>query len=345
MIWFDLDNSPHVPLFRPIFAELGKRREDYFVTARAHAQTEELLQLWSIPHRSVGRHGGKSVWRKLWTLGERSAALLWCVRGMKFSLAVSHGSRSHLLAARLQGVPYLCMSDYEFAEHRFINLLATHILMPVYIPRERLVQAGFNLGKLIQYSGFKEQIYLKDFHPSPAFRKSIGVDESSILITVRPPSITANYHDPRSEVLFRRCLAHFLRHKDAICLVVNRTEAERRLVNGQEANPNLKILDKAVDGLQLLWHSDLVVSGGGTMNREAALLGVPTYSIFTGRRPAMDEYLQQQGRLTFIEEVRQAEEIPVQKRAIPAGYAPTNVGLAAWVTELILDLQDRAVRR
>jgi hypothetical protein len=339
MLWFDLDNSPHVPLFRPILSELDRRGRTYTVTARDFAQTRELLALWNIPHQLIGGHGGRDRLKKLTNLLQRSGALRNALAGKEIDAAISHGSRTQVVAAWRKRVPAIVMLDYEYTEARIFNTLAKKLLMPAAIPDERLRKAGFNLRKVVRYNGFKEEIYLESFVPQPDFRHEIGIDKNTILISIRPPSTTGNYHDERSERLFRDCLERFSSVPGTHCLVVNRTAAEERLVPPElRNNTKVTLLTKPVDGLQLLWHSDLVLSGGGTMNREAALLGTPTYSIFTGQKPFLDEYLQSQGRLLFIDIPEQIRSIPVVKRDIPSVFTPQQKGMASGVTDLLLDI-------
>ncbi len=339
MIWVDLDNTPHVPLFRPILIELERRNVQSFVTSRQHAQTEDLLQFWKIPHLTVGSHGGKNKIRKLANLARRSTQLISAAHGKPLRLAMSHGSRTHMVAAWWLRIPYLVMNDYEYSEMHIASLLATHLLFPSYIPESRLVDRGIPLRKVIRYEGYKEQVYLKDFVPDRDFRHSIDIPEDKVLVTMRPPSMSANYHDKRSERLFTEALSGFAGHDNTLCLIVNRAEAERRLVpENLLREGKVRFLERAVDGLQLLWSSDIVVSGGGTMNREAALMGVPTYSVFTGPRPAADELLQKEGRLTFVESPEQARSIAVNKRPAGTIYKPENTGLASWIADLIIDL-------
>ncbi len=346
MFWFDLDNSPHVPLFRPIFAELQKRNKAYFITARDFAQTKDLLTLWNISHALLGKHGGKGKLGKIVNLFQRAQALTRAVQGKPVNLAVSHGSRTQLVAAKRLGIPAVLMLDYEYTEARIFNTLASYLLMPAFIPERRLSETGFKLQKVVRYTGFKEEIYMHDFVPDAGFRKSLPIDPGTILITLRPPSLLGNYHDEKSEALFRACLDCFSAYKNTHCLIVNRTHAERKLLNnGLLEKKNISFLSRPVDGLQLLWASDIVVSGGGTMNREAALLGVPTYSIFTGRRPYLDEYLHEQGRLAFIDDVRQIENIPLAKRTANGSFQPSNRQLAAQITDLFVDLMQKGKAR
>jgi uncharacterized protein len=338
MIWVDLDNSPHVPLFRPIVAALRDRGEDVFITSRRHAQTEELLGLWNIPHVSVGTYGGKSKMRKIANLIGRARLLRGEVRKRPVTLAVSHGSRTQLLAATSMGIRTLVMDDYEYSDQTLARLFASGMLLPQAIPDDRLRKVGIRMDRLMRYDGFKEQVYLPAFVPDPNFRAFLGVADGTILATMRPPSVSANYHDAKSETLFRECLEFFGSVTGVLCLIVNRTDAERRLVPGHLLSSGAaRMLEGAVDGLQLLWASDLVVSGGGTMNREAALLGVPTYSVFSGLRPAMDEQLVRMGRLRFVESRRDIEGIPIVARDRSKRYSRVENGLAGTISDMILE--------
>jgi predicted glycosyltransferase len=342
MIWFDLDNSPHVPLFRPILCELKKRNVDYFVTARDFAQTKDLLRYWNIEHILVGVHGGRNKVGKIVNLLQRSNRLTKEIRGKEITLAVSHGSRTQLVAAKGMGIPSILMVDYEYTERKIFNFLASWLLVPSLIPEQRLAAAGFNLRKVVRYTGFKEEIYLKDFVPDLAFRKQIGLSDDQVLVTLRPPSTTSNYHEGKSERLFQQCLEHFSTDSGTVCLVMNRTDAELDLIPASlRKKENISILSKPVDGLQLLWHSDIVVSGGGTVNREAALLGIPTYSIFTGRRPYLDEYLQEIGKLKFLESSVDINSVEVHRRNIGYHYQASNPELVFRITDLLLELGER----
>ena len=334
MIWFDLDNSPHVPLFRPIFKELSKRNLQYFITARKYAQTVDLLKLWDIEFELVGKHGGKSKIKKVANLFHRAYQLGKCIRGKNIKLAVSHGSRSQLLTAKTKGINSILMMDYEYTERRIFNLLSTYLLIPKIIPDERLRLAGINLQKVIRYNGFKEELYVNDFIPEKDFRKKIRVEEEEVLIVIRPPGMLGNYHDRKSERLFLSAIQYFLNLNNTVCLIVNRTKSEREfLINNFELSKKLRFLEKPVDGLQLLYCADICLSGGGTMNRESALLGTKTYSIFTGRRPYLDEYLQNLGKLKFIETESDIEEIGVSK--IVKTYQPFTKNI---LIEEIIDI-------
>lgn len=336
MIWFDLDNSPHVPLFRYVFKALSSRKVPFVITSRDFAQTNELLDLWQIPYIPVGKHGGKNKVNKVVNLFIRSQQLLKQVKNYKIELAVSHGSRTQLLAAKRLKVPSLLMLDYEYTESKIFNTLATKLLMPVFMPADRLKKAGFNLNKVIRYNGFKEQLYIDKFDFKDDIRKELNIPVEKYFVVIRPPSLLGNYHDQKSEKLLIAML-RFLLAQDTICLVVNRTQTEKDLILSHfSANKKLRFLSASVDGLQLLYAADLVVSGGGTMNRESALLGTKTLSIFTGRRPFLDEYLQSQGRLQFIEEPEQIKKIKLSRQYRKRILRSPSNDLASEVVDIIL---------
>lgn len=336
-IWIDLDHTPHVPLFRPIIEEMHRHNIETLVTARDFAQTVALLEMWNIPHVTIGRHGGSGKVGKVLNLFERSSQLIAYAWNKKIDLAVSHGSRTQLTACKLLRIPSVLMLDYEYTESRIFNTLCTWLLMPEYIPAERLKKSGFSLNKLKRYAGFKEELYLPYFKPDPGFRASIGVPEDKILVTIRPSAMYANYHDPLSEQILLKVIEKSLENPDAWPLIVSRIEKDKEFVRSR-FDGRVHFLEKAVDGLQLIWDSDVFISGGGTMNREAGLLGVPVYSIFTGRKPYLDEYLAEQGRLTFIDSLEKVSRIGIVKRNRPAAFIPEKPDLTKEVVEILVKL-------
>ena len=337
-IWLDLDNSPHVPLFRPIISELEKRGINCIITARDFAQTENLLEFWGIPFQKIGRHGGRSKIRKIVNLFVRANQLKSFIKGTKVDLALSHGSRTQLVAAKYLGIRSILMLDYEYTESRIFNYLSNYLLMPKYIPDSRLKSVNINTKKTLRYPGFKEQLYLNDFSPEQGFREQLNISGKRIMVTIRPPAMTGNYHDSLSEEILLRILEKLLGIANVHVLVVNRSSEDRRFLQ-THFKDKINFLEEVVDGLQLIWCSDIFISGGGSMNRESALLGVPTYSIFTGRKPYLDEYLQEQGKLTFIDELEKINLLDVSKRDIPGEFKGSNPGLVNKVVDIILGLE------
>jgi len=336
-IWLDLDNSPHVPLFRPVIDEFNRRGIDCVITARDFAQTGNLLEFWGIPFEMIGRHGGRNKIKKIANLLVRARQLKSYMRDKPVDIALSHGSRTQLVAARGLGIRSILMLDYEYTESRIFNYLSTYLLIPEYIPDSRLHSVNISLDKTVRYPGFKEQLYLNDFSPDPEFRKKLGVSRDKILVTIRPAAMAGNYHDALSERILLEIVGRLSGREDVHILIVSRAAEDRKLLQDHFGD-KINFLEGVVDGLQLIWSSDVFISGGGSMNRESALLGVPTYSIFTGRKPYLDEYLQQKGRLTFIDTLEKIDLLDVVKRDVPDKFKGGNPGLAEKVVDIILSL-------
>ena len=343
IIWFDLDNLPHVSLFRPVFMELEKRNVKYIITARDFNHTLEQLKYWNINHTAIGCHGGKNKFNKILNLFERSCQLKKYIK--KFSnigLAVSHGSRTQVVTSKYMGIKSLVMLDYEYTETKIINYFSTYMLIPRFIPDSRLSSVGFDLKKVIKYGGFKEQLYLTDFKPDKNFRSQINIPEDAILIVIRPPALASNYHNTNSEELLISALNYFSHNENAYCLILSRTKEDQEFILANITLSNkIRFLKKSVDGLQLLFASDIVISGGGTMNRESALLGTKTYSIFTGKRPYLDEFLEKQGKLTFINQSDDFYNIHVKRDAGKIFYKNSiQPNLIKEIVDVIIEKMD-----
>lgn len=306
-IWIDLDNTPHVPFFEPIIEELRARGFPVLVTARDAFQVCALADTKGLQYKKVGRHYGKHMLLKGAGLVYRSSQLAPLILCEKPALGVSHGARSQLLLGRLLHIPTVLIEDYEYC--KFAPLTGpTWLMAPDVIPDSALNHGA----KVRKYPGIKEDVYAWRLKPEPHALDSLGLNSSDVVVTIRPPATEAHYHNPESEGLFdavmnRACQTAGLR---VVLLPRNRTQGERILGEHPEwfKEGRTVIPGSALDGMNLIWHSDLVVSGGGTMNREAAALGVPVYSIFRGTIGAVDRHLQSQGRLVLLESLGDVQQ-------------------------------------
>lgn len=308
-IWIDLDNSPHVPFFVPIMRELEKRGHEVFLTTRDCFQVCGLADYYKLDHKKIGRHYGASKLLKVAGTAWRSLQLAPSVLRRRPLLSLSHGSRSLILLSSLLGIPTVLLFDYEHSK-RLPFLKPAMGIAPEVIPSAGAGK-GFRLG-LRGYRGLKEDVYASTFAPDPSFPDLLGLGNGDIVATIRPPAVEAHYHNPESEGLFRD-VVDFLGSAPGVRMVIvprnekNERDLIRRTWPRWCEERKIIVPDRPLNGLDLIWHSDLVVSGGGTMNREAAALGVPVYSIFRGPIGAVDRYLAEQGRLVMIgsaEEVR-----------------------------------------
>src|SRR5881227_1577656 len=295
--------SAHPVVFRPVIQRLRARGHDVAITARDYAQTLGILKLQGLDYIAVGRHGGASRARKLAALAMRTTKLHRWSRG-RFDLAVAHGSNDLALAAAWARIPAVNTFDYEFAvqQHNVGCRLARVVMTPDAIPPERLRRFGVTEEKLRQYPGLKEEYYLADFEPDTTILEQLRVDAARVVVVIRPPPDVSLYHR-KANPLFPRVLDYLGRREDVQAIVLPRTEAQRRLVKTLEL-PAVIVTEGAVDAQSLIAASDLVVSAGGSMNREAVALGVPVYTTYGGRLGGVDESLIRDGRLIPLSDPR-----------------------------------------
>ncbi len=336
-VWIDLTNSPHVLVMRPVIEALGRDGHEVQVTARDFAQTLGLLRRFEIPHTAIGRHRGERLTAKAGGLALRSGALVRWARAERrrtrtqlrfpssppscgrFDIALGHGSNDVSVAAALLRIPSATMFDYEWAtvQHQINCRLARAVVVPEAIPPERLDRYG-GRGKVRAYAGLKEEYYLADFEPDPAILGELGLDPGRPIVVVRTPPEVSLYHRFEND-LFARVLE---RLRDAAAgaegvqsVVLPRTSAQRAELGGV---PGFVVPEQAIDAQSLIARADLVISAGGTMNREAVALGVPVYTTFEGRLGAVDERLIAEGRLRKL---RDPAQIDLKKRPPTTAHA------------------------
>jgi uncharacterized protein len=302
-IWVDLTNSPHVLVMRPLIAAMREDGHEVEVTARDFAQTLELCRRFGISHTAIGRHRGGRVASKGVGLASRSLALVRWARGRRFDLAMGHGSNDVSVAAAILRIPSATAFDYEWArvQHQVNCRLARAVVVPDAIPAERLYVYGAK-GKIRAYPGLKEEYYLSDFEPDPAVLADLGLSDDRPLVIARTPPEVSLYHRFENP-LFPRILERLAENR-AQTVVLPRTPAQREEIArlGDFVVPR-----RAVDAQSLVALADLVVSAGGTMNREAVALGTPVFTTFEGRLGAVDEALLREGRLRKLDDPRQIE--------------------------------------
>jgi len=302
-VWVDLTNSPHVLVMRPVIERLRRRGAEVEVTARDFAQTLGLLARERIDHTAIGHHRGERLGAKAVGLGQRSLALVRWARGRGFDLALGHGSNDVSVAARLLGVPSATMFDYEWAtvQHTVNCRLAASVVVPDAIPAERLDRYGA-AGKIHPYAGLKEEYYLADFEPDPSVLHELGLDPARPIYVVRTPPEVSLYHrfaNDRFAAVLQR-LASAAATAGGQPVVLPRTDSQRAELSAVDG---FIVPTRAIDAQSLIAYADLVVSAGGTMNREAVALGTPVWTTFEGRLGAVDERLIAEGRLRRLDDV------------------------------------------
>jgi uncharacterized protein len=314
-VWADLTNTAHVVVLRPLIELLERRGHEVEITARPLSHTVELLEDWGHPFTVIGAYGGATRLGKARAAASRIPALLRFARGRRFDYGLGHASIDLPPACRALRIPNSTMFDYEWAtaQHHVICRFANRVLMPDAIPAERLRRYGAKPPKLIRFPGLKEEYYLADWEPDPQVLGQLGLDRDQPLCVIRTAPSYALYlggsENPLLPPLIRR-----VADGETQVVVLARNEEQREAVN-QLGAPKVTVPARAVDGRSLVAYADVLVSAGGTMNREAAVLGTPVWSIFEGRMGAVDERLIEEGRLKVLHD---PEQVSVERKPADA---------------------------
>jgi hypothetical protein len=337
-IWIDLGNSPHVPFFKALAGEFETRGHEVVWTARDYAQTVELARRAGLDAAVFGTHGGKNVAAKAGKFAKRVADLIRWGRGRGIGLVVSHNSQEPLVTARILGIRSVNLMDYEHHPGNHLSFRAARrVIVPESFPQIAVERFGA-ARKVKRFEGIKEDVYLSEHTPDPAFVKeleSLGVGPGNVLVVVRPHAPEALYHRGVENRLLDELLDRFAAEENVRIILLPRKGYQGDELRRKHPQSNIIIPDHALDGANLIASADLVVSGGGTMNREAAALGVPAYTIFAGETAAIDQYLIDTGRLKAIRTSEEAALIAPKKKT--GTSMRSNSAARIKVADLILE--------
>jgi predicted glycosyltransferase len=312
-VWVDLTNTAHVLVLRPLVELLERDGHEVTLTARPLSHTIELLEGWGHRHTVIGGYGGSGRAGKARAAAGRIAKLARFARSREFDCALAHGSTDQPPVCRRYRIPNTTMFDYEWAalQHHVNCRLSTRVLVPDAIPPERLARYGARPPKLVRYPGLKEEYYLSDFEPDEEVLAELGLDRRHVICVVRTAPEYALYLRGAENLLLPRLLRKLSQAPDTQTVVLARNDEQREAIVALGLERTV-VPEQAVDGRSLVAFADLLVSAGGTMNREAAVLGTPVWSIFEGRRGAVDELLERHGRLRLLSD---PDEIAIAKKA------------------------------
>jgi predicted glycosyltransferase len=269
-IWIDLENTPHIPFFKPIIRELERKGYEVVLTARDAFQVIELADRFGLACVKVGRHYGKNRFLKVFGLGWRSLQLVPFLLREKPALGLSHGSRAQILLCNLVRIPTVLIMDYEHAQTPLLLRPRWEIVPEVLLKENLHCKAR---ERIRTFSGIKEDVYAPEFKSDPSLRQQLHLNGSEVVVTVRPPANEAHYHNPESETFFVEFMKRVCSTPGVKAVLLPRNKSQEAQIKASWPewfkDSQVIIPREAVDGLNLLWHSDLVVSGGGTINREA----------------------------------------------------------------------------
>jgi predicted glycosyltransferase len=208
--------------------------------------------------------------------------------------------------------------DYEHSSHAALTWSSRSIWLPDLLQDSALPAKTRRLARF--FAGLKENLYLDGAQLSrEAERSRLGVVEATFLVVARPPASTAHYASADSMTVWIKAVTLLSRRPGVSVMVLCRTQRQRDEVATLLPTGSIEILPRTVDGPSMIAAADLVVSGGGTMNREATVLGVPAWSVFTGATPHIDERLAGEGRLRWV---RSEEELARAVATFPEPLHP-----------------------
>ncbi|MFL5823078.1 MAG: DUF354 domain-containing protein [Solirubrobacteraceae bacterium] len=313
-IWIDFSNSPHPLLFAPIVRRLHAEGHEVLLTARDNAQTLELARERWPGTEVIGDESPASRIGKGAALTRRVLDLIRWGRRAGPDVALSHNSYAQILAARTIGVPAVTAMDFEHqpANHLAFRL-AERVLLPEAVPAEAVERQGAAPRKVVRYPGLKEELYVGDFRPDSQVLERLGVHvRPRVVVVARTPPSRATYHRVENR-LFLEALRTVAGQEDVISILLTRHPEQVRLIDSLGLK-NVLLPTHAVDSRSLLYAADLLIGGGGTMTREAAILGIPTWTVFAGTVPAVDVWLETTGALSRLQDPSQLQHVAPRPR-------------------------------
>lgn len=271
-IWIDFDNTPHVNVLLPLINKLESKHE-FLLTARNVFETVPLLRKKGINPRVYGTHKGKNRIKKVYGLVARIMQLFFNLP--KFDIGFSLGGNTTSTISKLRGKPSIVFSDNDISFKAPAYKFGSHFIFPSYFDHSKISKKyNVKASHIYTFNGFKENIYIADYEPDPSFLNSLPFTK---FITIRPENLKASYVPIDSKTIVKDLFEVF---KDFNILFLPRYKEERDYAKGFD---NIYIPDEPLNGLDVCYYTDAMLTGAGTFAREAALLGTPAVSFFPGK--------------------------------------------------------------
>ena len=283
-IWIDISNAPHAHFFKHLIKRL---KEDVVVTTRAFDSVPQILDINNISYTIIGSHGGSDVKEKLLASSKRILELAEFIADQDIDLAIyKHSVEAPRVAYGLQ-IPSLCVVDNEHAvaQNKLMLPLSTKVVAPRCIPAEKIMQFGVKRKDLIQFNGICELAHVSNFTPDPGVLTTLGLNPDQKIVVMRPEPAKANYFNgDRKKTIIKKILQN---NSFDQCVVFPRFDEQKKVLQF----PNTVIPEEAVDALSLMYYADLVISAGGSMNREAICVGTPAISTYPEKLLSVTRFL------------------------------------------------------
>jgi uncharacterized protein len=344
-VWIDMVTAPDVPFFSSVVKEMQSRKcMEIVITARNCLEVPELVKKYGM-HSVVyiDCFYGKMIISKIASFIIRSIQLSVFGLFQKVDVAFSFASRPQTVAAWLLRVPIVNMYDYEGGEIRVINILSSIVLVPQEFSRKLLKEIGLPPSKAVPYQGLKETAYAYDFIIDKKEVVESGINLSAINFILRMNSVFAHYHD-HAKNFDIELIDYLTSFSEVNVIVLPRYQEQWHKVREMaQRKPRIVLLKRPVNGQNLIWHSDGVISGGGSMIREAVCLGVPSYDMFFGKIGAVERSLIESGKVVRLATNSDFSKITVQKQPQRKSVQRDD-RLILYICDLIKDVTKAPVR-
>lgn len=294
-VWIDLASPSHPFFFDALLRHLDV---DSRVTAREKTETVDLAETVGLNATVLGRDFDNPLLRKL-GIPLRTASLLR--RAPPANVSMSARNAMCILASRLRGVPSIHFTDNDITAYvdglpfeqlyNRLEAMATHNVVPSAFDTDELVSRGADPSSIHTYDGYKEDIYVADFEPNQNFPDTLPVAEYAV---IRPEALDAEYITSNKSLVPDLLASLVDAGLDVVYLPRGRGDeawAERY------PDDTVYVPDEALNGLQLAWHARCVLTGSGTMSREAACMQKPAVSFFPNALLSVDRQLVREGRV------------------------------------------------
>ncbi len=285
-------------LFKEVVGFLEEDGVEVYCTTRSYFEVEEMLKLLRLKAVCIGKHGGASLQGKLEAYAERVRNMTSFYSRLRPSLVLSFSSPEAARTSFGLSIPHLAVNDspHATAVARLTIPLSSILFTPWIIPAKEWMRYGIDKSRIISYRGLDPASWLKCFKPSRKVLDEIGLETDKPILTIRPPEYLASYILGKGEYVIRNIASAVKRlHRkrpDLQVVVLSRygNAIKFRKIFGNTA----MVTEAVVDGRSLLNFSTLFVGAGGTMTAEAALMGIPTISVYPGST-IVEEYLVRKG--------------------------------------------------
>lgn len=277
-IWFDITNTPHVHFLlgvKDILDDIDQY--SYTYTSREFSETNKLLhQKIGDNFTSIGKHYGKKNINKVRGLISRFLDVSKSVG--EYDISISNGSENAIWLSFLKRKKSIAFGDNDTARQWTYGRFVSFAFFPNAIPKSVLTKQGIPDRKLYLYDGYKEDIYLSGFKPDQNFLSKLPFQE---YVIVRPENLMANYirnNEVRSIV---PDLLKMLSGSGVNILYLPRYKVDFEYAKGIKG---IYIPDEPINGLDACFYANAVLTGAGTLAREAACMSVPAYSFYAGKQ-------------------------------------------------------------